>query len=125
MHGDTPLHRAAHHGNVEFIKLLIMSNAELNKVNTMGVTPLYYARKAGHTVAAQLLIDSGAGMKQNPSCEYSNLPLSDASLDAEGQDLPDDSSTDEEYKSPRGSVKETIKEVIFLSLYLEVLMLCL
>lgn len=58
--GETPLHHAARHGDVEVIKLLLTHGADPNAKTPVGATPLHVARAFGEERAVKLLVDSGA-----------------------------------------------------------------
>jgi ankyrin repeat protein len=60
-YGNTPLHRAAMHGHVEVMKLLLQGHsAEVNLQNVDGYTPLHLAALIGHLEEAQVLLDHSA-----------------------------------------------------------------
>ena len=48
--GETPLHLAIIHRNIEMCELLIEGGADVNVTDGDGGTPLHYATKRGHTV---------------------------------------------------------------------------
>jgi ankyrin repeat protein len=58
--GDTPLHVAAFHGDVNAVRVLLDHGAGLNSRNAHRLTPLYQAVRWGHLEVAQALLDRGA-----------------------------------------------------------------
>jgi hypothetical protein len=58
--GETPLHHAARHGELEAIKVLLAHGADPNAKTPVGATPLHVARAFGEERAAKLLIEAGA-----------------------------------------------------------------
>ena len=53
--GSTAAHEAAYRGELEFLKLLSASGANMRAVCLEGMTPLEYAKKAGQDVTVQWL----------------------------------------------------------------------
>ncbi|MBW7992221.1 MAG: hypothetical protein FVQ84_19710 [Planctomycetes bacterium] len=64
---------AAEEGNIEKVKSLIASGADVNSKSKYGDTPLHYAAKHGHKLVAELLIESGAEV--NAKNKLSETPL--------------------------------------------------
>lgn len=58
--GCTPLHLAAHRGDISIMQLLIQNGALINKRNDANHSPLYYALQRGNTLAAKKLLKHGA-----------------------------------------------------------------
>ncbi|XP_053089119.1 ankyrin-2b isoform X3 [Pangasianodon hypophthalmus] len=58
--GFTPLHIAAHYGNVNVATLLLNRGAAVDFTARNGITPLHVASKRGNTNMVQLLLDRGA-----------------------------------------------------------------
>lgn len=56
----TPLHLAAHRGDVSIIELLVQFGAQVNKQDNKNYTPLHYALQRGNTLAAKKLLKFGA-----------------------------------------------------------------
>lgn len=56
--GRTALHIACLNGNSEATALLLRANANVNAMDTMGVTPLLVAQKEGHTECIDLLVSA-------------------------------------------------------------------
>jgi ankyrin repeat protein len=54
------MHWAAWEGHIQILELLLENGAELNPRNHDGHTPLAYAQKRQHRLAAQWLQDRGA-----------------------------------------------------------------
>ena len=59
--GTTPLHAAAHTGDVGLVKLLIAHGAKLDATSTTGETPLHWAM--AHPEVAETLIRAGANVR--------------------------------------------------------------
>ncbi len=53
--GRTPLHYAAHAGNLEVVRWLINNGALHNIADEMGLTPMDYAAQRGHWDIVKLL----------------------------------------------------------------------
>ncbi|CAE7561104.1 ANK2 [Symbiodinium sp. CCMP2592] len=62
--GSTPLHRAAHTGKLEAVRLLL-KHCDVNSMDSYWQTPLHYASAAGHLKTVKFLVDAGA----NPTLE--------------------------------------------------------
>jgi len=54
--GRTPLHRAARHGHVEIVKMLLHAGADVNAGDLYKRRPLLYAAMAGHLKVAEELV---------------------------------------------------------------------
>ncbi|KAF4912607.1 Ankyrin-3 [Colletotrichum fructicola] len=72
VHGDTPLHVAAHVGNPETLKLLLGAAMEsslpldaivIKLTNRTRKTPLHFAAEKGVSVAVKMIVDSKLGVK--------------------------------------------------------------
>jgi ankyrin repeat protein len=59
--GDFLLHIACKRGSVALIKLLLSAGADVNCVNELGRSPIYYARALGHKHIVKALLAHGAG----------------------------------------------------------------
>jgi ankyrin repeat protein len=60
-YGNTPLHRAAMHGHIEVVKLLLREySAEVNIKNIDGYTPLHLAALIGHLEEVRILLEHSA-----------------------------------------------------------------
>jgi ankyrin repeat protein len=60
-YGETPLHRAAYHGLVQHVQLLLKNRADVSAQNQRGETPLFYAvRPEGHPETVLALLKAGA-----------------------------------------------------------------
>ncbi len=58
--GATPLMRAANNGNIDIIKLLLRSGANVNAADAGGATALHIAARRGNVSAVQILLDSNS-----------------------------------------------------------------
>lgn len=56
----TPLHLAAHRGDISIIQILLQNGAIVNKRDGSNHTPVYYAMNAKHTLAVKKLIKYGS-----------------------------------------------------------------
>ncbi|XP_041360707.1 putative ankyrin repeat protein RBE_0220 [Gigantopelta aegis] len=56
----SPLHLAAHRGDVAIIQLLLQNGADVNKNDSDGHAPIFYAIEAKNTLAVKTLIKYGA-----------------------------------------------------------------
>lgn len=61
--GDTALHHAARNGDLEIVKLLINSGADVNAMADQGHFPLYCAAGHGHVETTQYLVENGADLQ--------------------------------------------------------------
>lgn len=61
------LHRAAEHGNVEEIKMLLAKGEPINRFDDLDYTPLHYAVENNRIEIVDILIDAGADV--NAHCE--------------------------------------------------------
>ena len=59
-YGCTPLHRAAHHGNVEIVAAILRAQADVSLTNDNGHTALHRACMRGQSAAVGLLLAAGA-----------------------------------------------------------------
>jgi ankyrin repeat protein/acetyl esterase/lipase len=71
--GDTPLHRAALHGNKESVELLIANGADVNAKDKWGWTPLVRAHRYGDKELVELLIANGADVNAKDKWGYTPL----------------------------------------------------
>ena len=62
--GTTPLCNASQNDRLSVVATLIKLGAEVDRPDTNGKTPLYWAAFNGHVVAAQLLHDAGAQLNK-------------------------------------------------------------
>ncbi|MGB8843662.1 MAG: ankyrin repeat domain-containing protein [Aliidongia sp.] len=62
--GHTALMRAAEHGHIAIIKLLLENGAVINRGDELGKTALIWAAEGGNGDAIDLLIQSGARIEQ-------------------------------------------------------------
>ncbi|HVK53843.1 MAG TPA: ankyrin repeat domain-containing protein [Burkholderiales bacterium] len=58
--GNTPLHNAAHEGNLSSLKQLLDKGDDMNARNNAGKTPLDIADEEGHSEIALELTQRGA-----------------------------------------------------------------
>ena len=61
--GDTALHHATRNGDLEIVKLLIGSGADVNGTSDHGHFPLYCAAGHGHVETTQYLVEHGADLQ--------------------------------------------------------------
>ena len=54
-------------GDIEVVKLLLDKGADINQVNSDGITPLSISCLSGHLATSELLISSGADINQADS----------------------------------------------------------
>jgi hypothetical protein len=59
--GDFPLHIACKRGSVALTRLFLSAGADVNCVNELGRSPMYYARALGHAHIVGVLLAHGAG----------------------------------------------------------------
>ncbi|MFO7325320.1 MAG: ankyrin repeat domain-containing protein, partial [Pseudomonadota bacterium] len=65
--GTTPLHYAAHYGEVRLIEALLKARADPDAENDFGAKPLALAATSGHVEAIRLLLKAGADVEaKNP-----------------------------------------------------------
>ncbi len=58
--GETPLVRAAVHGNLQCVEALLNAGADVNKPNKHDLTPLYWAAYRGHAPCVKALLEKDA-----------------------------------------------------------------
>lgn len=78
--GCSPLHLAAHRGDVSIISILISNGANLNAKDDTNRTPVVYASRANNTLAVKTLARAGADMRgceeqKQPSEEMTSSPI--------------------------------------------------
>jgi len=73
---DIPICDAAEDGNIEVVKQHIAAGTDVNGMDTIGRTPLYFAVFKGHKEIAELLIEKGADV--NAKAGFGSTPLHDA-----------------------------------------------
>ncbi|CAH2096696.1 unnamed protein product [Euphydryas editha] len=61
--GYTPLATAARKGDVNMVRYLLSSNADIEQPSSTGQTPLHLAVLSGHTAVADLLLEKGANFQ--------------------------------------------------------------
>lgn len=61
--GDTPLHHAARNGDLEIVKQLVSSGADVNATTDNSHFPLYCAAGHGHVETTQYLVEEGADLQ--------------------------------------------------------------
>ena len=62
-HGDTALHHAARNGDLEIVKRLVSSGADVNATTDNSHFPLYCAAGHGHVETTQFLVEKGADLQ--------------------------------------------------------------
>lgn len=60
--GFTPLHIAAHYGNVAVAKALLSAGADAGRAAKHNITPLHVASKWGQLAMLDLLVEHGKGL---------------------------------------------------------------
>ena len=58
--GDTSMHWAAQRGDVDGMKRLVESGADVNVENNVGETPMHFAARNGHVEAMKWLKENGS-----------------------------------------------------------------
>ena len=61
--GDTALHHAARNGDLEIVRQLVSSGADVNATTDNNHFPLYCAAGHGHVETTQYLVDEGADLE--------------------------------------------------------------
>lgn len=67
----TALHLAAHRGDVSIISILLSHDADVNKKDTAGKMPIYYASRNKNSLAVRTLIKAGADVTD---CDPNQIP---------------------------------------------------
>ena len=71
-HGESTLHKLAQNcTNIELFELLIENNADMNKKNKSGYTPINIAAYYGNITAVKFFVDKGANTKE---CNNDGMP---------------------------------------------------
>ncbi|CAE7351774.1 Ank1 [Symbiodinium natans] len=78
--GFTAMHAACEHGHTGVVRLLLEADADKDKSDRHGRTPLWLASQDGHSEIVRLLLESGA--KKDHKDHYKRTPLWVASLRA-------------------------------------------
>lgn len=71
----TPLHIAAHNGNVKIVQLLVQQNPDCNDKDSDGMTPLMLAVLGGHEDVASVLLLKGARVADTDTQGRSSLHM--------------------------------------------------
>lgn len=72
--GQTPLHYAGDHGELEMVKILFeLSRPNVNVRDKYGLTALHFACRKGHKDVAELLLDHGADPNIQENYGFSSL----------------------------------------------------
>jgi ankyrin repeat protein len=74
---ETPLGTASFWGNIDCVKLLVLSGAHINGISTLA-TPLSKACFMGQTEVAKFLVENGADVNAQPTDITGQLPLQQA-----------------------------------------------
>jgi len=75
---DISIWDAAEDGNIEVVKQHIAAGTDVNGMDTIGRTPLYFAVFKGHKEIVELLIEKGADV--NAKAGFGSTPLHDAAF---------------------------------------------
>jgi ankyrin repeat protein len=67
---DTPLMRAARHGHIGLIRLLVIAGADLDEHDFAGNRPLMLAALCGHREAVETLLELGAELEREAVDDY-------------------------------------------------------
>ena len=71
---ENPLHLACENSQIHLIKSLLVSNTNINSMNTQGLSPLHVAVIKGNVEVTELLINEGADIELKDS-QYGSSPL--------------------------------------------------
>jgi len=77
---DSALHHATRNGDLETVKSLIESGADLNAQNDQGLTPLHLTALNGRTDLAAVLLENGAEINSRESYTGKLTPMAMALL---------------------------------------------
>jgi hypothetical protein len=69
----SPLYAASQQGDIEVVKVLIASGADVNKTTPNGASPLYIASHKGHLEIVKTLLAAGADVNKTITGEVSSL----------------------------------------------------
>ena len=58
--GNSPLHDACEHGEIDVVRLMLGKGADVNQTNRKGEAALATACDEGHVTIAKLLLENGA-----------------------------------------------------------------
>ncbi|RYP59757.1 hypothetical protein DL770_010140 [Monosporascus sp. CRB-9-2] len=75
--GESPLHHAAERGSLSIARLLIDYGADMNTLDSFGLTPLHRAASQGHVELIKFLLDEGADVNTEGTpaeCHYIRDP---------------------------------------------------
>ncbi|KAL3888663.1 hypothetical protein ACJMK2_001027 [Sinanodonta woodiana] len=70
----SPLHLAAHRGDISVISVLISNGADVNIRDDTGRAPLYYASQKQNTLAVKTLVRAGADLKDCDPQHKQSIP---------------------------------------------------
>lgn len=63
--GRTALHLACLHGHTEVVQYLLKQSVDIDEADMLGLTPVDYAQKGGHSEITKLLVAAGATSRTN------------------------------------------------------------
>jgi ankyrin repeat protein len=78
--GETPLHKATRRGHTNSVRALIESGADVNEMDSLGMSSLHWVALNGRTDLAEILLSAGADVNSRDYSYTTMTPLGVAKM---------------------------------------------